>query len=132
MDKGRCPACGALHDFALKRRLCTGDRRVYVFDLDGTLCEPAKSMQLQVDPIVVTQTKPLDARIGVLKRLKAEGSIILIYTARATNQFIPTQAWLMQHNVPCDGLFLGKPSGDIYVDDHGVNDKDFFKSKGVE
>lgn len=129
---GRCPTCQAIHDFALKRELAQGKRRVYVFDLDGTLCEPAETMQLQVDPIVVEKTRPYLPRIGVLRRLKAEGHIILIYTARATNQYIPTLRWLAQHDVPHDGLICGKPSGDIYVDDKGVTADDFFRNKGVE
>lgn len=130
--KGRCSACGALHDFALKRRLCTGDRRTYVFDLDGTLCEPATTMYLQIDPVIVANAKPMDARIGVVKRLAREGAIIIIHTARASSQHMPTLDWLEKHGVPCDGLILGKPFGDCYVDDKGINAEDFFKSKGVK
>ena len=26
-------------------------------------------------------------------------------------------------------LFLGKPSGDYYIDDKGINDNDFFKTE---
>jgi hypothetical protein len=35
------------------------------------------------------------------------------------------RAWGIQH----DRLILGKPSGDIYVDDKGVNSSDFFSTK---
>ena len=32
-------------------------------------------------------------------------------------------AWGVKHH----GLFLGKPAGDVYIDDKGRRDEDFFK-----
>ena len=34
-------------------------------------------------------------------------------------------AWGAKHHQ----LFLGKPSGDYYIDDKGVNDEDFFNTR---
>lgn len=132
MPDGRCPKCGAIHDFELKRRLCTGNRRTYAFDLDGTLCFPAHTLQLQIDPDIIRATKPIEAHIEYVRRLKKQGNIILVHSARATNQYMPTLEWLADYGVPHDGLVLGKPFADLYVDDHGVSAQDFFKSKGVK
>jgi hypothetical protein len=38
-----------------------------------------------------------------------------------------TEAQLKLWNVKYHNLILGKPSGDYYIDDKGINDNEFFK-----
>jgi hypothetical protein len=40
-----------------------------------------------------------------------------------------TRRQLRTWGIQYDKLILGKPSGDIYVDDKGVNSSDFFPTK---
>ena len=102
----------------------------YVFDLDGTLCTSTKSDYLSAQPI-------LD-RIETVNRLFDNGHEITIYTARGMNTYknnvskvyekyyILTQTQLREWNIKYHNLILGKPPGDIYVDDKGASDEDYF------
>ncbi len=39
-----------------------------------------------------------------------------------------TEKQLKEWNVKYHALFLGKPAGDLYIDDKGIRDIDFFKT----
>ena len=103
----------------------------YVFDLDNTLCKTNDSNYKNCIPL-------LD-RIKIVNRLYDEGNTITIYTARgmgSTNNnqikaikkyYSLTEMQLLQWGVRYHDLILGKPSGDCYIDDKGINDNDFFK-----
>jgi len=104
---------------------------IYVFDLDNTLCKTSDSNYKNCIPL-------LD-RIKIVNRLYDEGNTITIYTARgmgSTNNnqikaikkyYSLTEMQLLQWGVRYHDLILGKPSGDCYIDDKGINDNDFFK-----
>ena len=109
----------------------------YVFDIDGTICLTEKSDY--------KNSKPLDERIKLINKLYNEGNVIILCTARgmgrfdddqnmAINKFYNlTKSQLDSWGVKYHKLFLGKPSGDIYIDDKGISDFDFFKdNKQVE
>lgn len=97
-----------------------------VIDLDGTICEIKKEGQSYAD------VKPLPRAIESIKRLKAMGHYIIIYTARhmktcggnveEVKRRIGeiTCAWLKRYEVPYDELIFGKPYGDLYIDDLAV------------
>lgn len=103
----------------------------YVFDLDNTLCKTENSDY--------TNAIPLDSRIQIVNRLFDEGNTIIIHTARgmgstdnnqikAINKYYSlTEAQLTSWGVKYHNLLLGKPSGDYYIDDKGINDNDFFE-----
>jgi hypothetical protein len=103
----------------------------YVFDLDNTLCKTENSDY--------KNSVPLFDRIQIVNKLFDEGNIITIYTARgmgstdnnqikAINKYYTlTQSQLSSWGVKYHNLILGKPSGDYYIDDKGINDNDFFK-----
>ena len=104
----------------------------YVFDLDGTLCTNTDGDYSMAEPLI--------ARVEKVNKLFDEGNQIVILTARgmgSTNnnpelaklkweEFTKEQlaSWGLKYHL----LFLGKPSGDLYVDDKGVTDSDFFES----
>ena len=103
----------------------------YVFDIDGTICYTKNSDYNNSTPII--------QRIQKINSLYDEGHIILFQTARgmgrsdnsatyANEAFYDLtkqqlDAWGVKHH----GLFLGKPAGDVYIDDKGRRDEDFFK-----
>lgn len=103
----------------------------YVFDLDGTLCTNTNSNY--------SLAKPIQQRIEYVNSLYNEGNHITIYTARgmgstsnnqiaAINKYYSiTEQQLKKWNVKYHELVLGKPSGDYYIDDKGINDNEFFK-----
>ena len=105
----------------------------YVFDIDGTICSKTDGDY--------TQAKPFYDRIKQVNHLYDEGHTIIFLTARGmgrhNNNFVDarrdfydlTATQLRQWDVKYHQLFLGKPSGDYYIDDKGVNDEDFFNTR---
>ena len=94
-------------------------RKIYAFDLDGTLCT-WKSREWDC--------KPIQHRIDRVNDLYKKWQVILIYTARHPEYYSDTLAWLIKHNVYFHWLNLWrKPGADIYCDDRWVNANDFFR-----
>ena len=102
----------------------------YVFDIDGTICNTQESDYINSIPIY--------DRIDKVNKLYDQDNTIIFFTARGmgrhnnnaglayldffelTNHQLKT--WGVKHHY----LFLGKPSGDVYIDDKGIKDEDFF------
>ena len=108
--------------------------KTYVFDIDGTVCT-------SVNDGDYSKAKPYKHRIAEINSLYDQGIKIVFYTARgmgryendavkAANKFYSlTIKQLEEWGIKYNKLFMGKPSGDIYVDDKGVSDEDFFNSR---
>ena len=102
----------------------------YVIDIDGTICSLTDGNY--------KEATPLQSRIDKVNELYDEGNTIIFQTARGMGRsknssasahamfFELTQAQLKTWGGKYHSLFLGKPSGDVYIDDKGVNDFDFF------
>ena len=102
----------------------------YVFDIDNTLCYTNNSDY--------ESSTPREDRIKKVNTLYDEGHTILLQTARGMGRSDNSQefaietfydftkqqvtGWGIKHH----SLFLGKAAGDIYVDDKGCKDQDFF------
>jgi hypothetical protein len=103
---------------------------IYVFDIDGTLCENTYG------DYKVAQ--PFELRIQVVNELFDAGNTIILNTARGmgssdNNSQIATEKWkdftiaqLSGWGIKYHKIFFGKPAGDIYVDDKGESDIAFF------
>jgi histidinol phosphatase-like enzyme len=102
----------------------------YVFDIDGTICTSTDgSYEL---------AKPIKGRIDKINKLYDEENEIIFFTARGMGRtknnihlaysyfYDLTMKQLREWGVKYHQLFLGKPAGDIYVDDKAARDKDFF------
>ena len=102
----------------------------YVFDIDGTICTTTEGDY--------EEAKPLTDRIAIVNTLYDEGHTIIFQTARGMGRsnnsvayantafYELTKRQLNNWGVKYHSLFLGKPAGDIYIDDKGIKDKDFF------
>ncbi len=102
----------------------------YVFDIDGTICTPTNGEY--------STAIALRSRIDKVNALYEGGHTIIFQTARgmgrsdnseqfAYSKFYEfTKQQLKDWGVKHHYLFLGKPAGDIYVDDKGIKDNDFF------
>jgi len=103
----------------------------YVFDIDGTICTLVDGDYKKAKPIV--------DRVNEINNLYNNGNKIIFLTARGMGRFDGdsekaydkffdlTKRQLDTWGVKYHKLFLGKPAGDIYVDDKGVSDKEFFE-----
>ena len=102
----------------------------YVFDIDGTICSFTDGDY--------SKASPLKNRIAKINSLYEKGNTIIFFTARGmgrtnNDRFLAhelfydlTSKQLESWGVKYNQLFLGKPSGDFYIDDKGIKDEDFF------
>ena len=103
----------------------------YVFDIDGTICDKNKNDDYN-------KSYPFLERIRKVNKLYDEGNYIVFFTARGMGRhnnnpmlairdfYSLTQQQLQEWGVKYHQLILGKPSGDLYVDDKGIKVGDFF------
>ena len=106
----------------------------YVFDIDGTICTTTDGDYALAEP--------LKDRIAMVNKLYDEGHTIVFQTARGMGRSGNSVAFayemfekgtryqLDSWGVKYHSLFLGKPSGDIYIDDKGMRDINFFNQLG--
>lgn len=104
----------------------------YVFDIDGTICTDSMGDYKSAEPIM--------DRIHQVNTLFDLGNKITLFTARGMGSsdndinfaidkwYEFTSEQLAGWGVKYHNLFLGKPAGDIYVDDKAIRDIDFFKT----
>ena len=104
----------------------------YVFDIDGTICTMPNSES------TYEEAEPIIDRIEKINALFDTGNRIIFHTARgmrtfkndgkkAHNKYYSlTYDQLNNWGVKFHRLIMGKPSGDLYVDDKGVKDEEFF------
>ena len=102
----------------------------YVFDIDGTICTNTMGQY--------EKAQPIKERIDKINQMYDEGNIIVFHTARGMgrsgNDFLWanelfydfTKGQLESWQVKYHYLFMGKPAGDVYIDDKGIKDDDFF------
>ncbi len=99
------------------------ESKIIIFDLDGTLCK--------VDGNYYEAAEPIQERIEYVNKLYDQGHTIIIDTARGCvsgkNHFFFTvkqlKGWGLKFHTVRTGVKFG---GDIFVDDKGISDKDFF------
>jgi len=108
--------------------------KTYIFDIDGTICNNTEGKNDYRD------CEPFIKRIEFINKLYDNGNKIYFQTARGMGRndndakrahemfYNFTSKQLNDWNVKYHGLFLGKPSGDFYIDDKGINDEDFFNT----
>jgi len=103
---------------------------IYVFDIDGTVCTNTDGSY--------EDAKPFSKRIQKINDLYEEGNKIIFMTARgmgrsnndrhfAYEEFYElTYDQLKSWGLNFHELYLGKPEADMFIDDKGVKDYDFF------
>lgn len=106
--------------------------KTYVFDIDGTICSLTNGNY--------GFAIPYTERIAKVNKLYGEGNTIIFQTARGMGRtknnvkksyemfYDLTLKQLQDWGVKYHKLFLGKPAGDFYVDDKGINDENFFNT----
>lgn len=85
----------------------------FVIDIDGTICTEERQFSRSM-------AEPLDGAIEALRALKDSGHTIILYSARTWAEYEMTVKWLNDHGFQYDQLVLGKPQGDVWIDDRAV------------
>jgi phosphatidate phosphatase PAH1 len=103
----------------------------YVIDIDGTICD-------KDDGKSYLSSIPKIDRIKVINQLYDDGNYIVYFTARGMGRYdnnvklaeenlrYITELQLKEWGCKYHKLFMGKPAGDAYIDDKGINANDFF------
>ena len=102
----------------------------YVVDIDGTVCSVTDGKY--------EDAVPNEGRIDKINKLYDEGNQIIYLTARGMGRsgdnadlakrmfYELTKDQLDSWGCKYHKLVLGKPSGDYYIDDKGMNANEFF------
>jgi len=105
----------------------------YVFDIDGTICTNTNGKY--------DLSLPYVDRIKKINDLYDKGNKIIFFTARGMRTYDNNieKVYHMYYNltskqlnlwgVKYQKLILGKPSADLYIDDKGKSDEDYFGTK---
>jgi hypothetical protein len=103
----------------------------YVVDIDGTICSNTFGKYADAIPNI--------ERINKINSLYDDGHTILYVTARGMGRsnnniydayselYLFTQNQLNNWGCKYHKIIFGKPSADVYIDDKGINDEDFFR-----
>ena len=105
----------------------------YIVDIDGTICTTVSNGNYE-------DSTPIRDRIEKINKLYDEGHTIIYLTARGMGRhddnadlaeqsfYSLTSNQLEEWGCKYTKLMLGKPSGDYYIDDKGINSNEFFKN----
>jgi len=94
----------------------------FIIDMDGTICTEEKTYSRSM-------AKPLEGAVENVNRLFEEGHTIIIYTARTWMEFEMTTDWLQRHEIKYHQLIMGKPIGDMWIDDRALGFKSWEATK---
>ncbi len=87
--------------------------KTIMVDLDGVLCTEEVFLERPL-------AQPIDGARAALKKLRAAGHVVVIYTARGWGEKRVTERWLADHGFEYDGLHMGKPIADVWIDDRAI------------
>ena len=85
----------------------------YIIDLDGTICT-------ETDFRNRSKSKLIKGARATINELYKKKNNITIYTARSWNELKKTEKWLKKNKIKYHQLILGKPIGDIWIDDRAI------------
>ena len=107
--------------------------KIYVIDLDHTLCDTKRNENGNWDYLNAT---PFHERINKINHLFDSGNRIIIETARGCNSkrnwYVETYNQLIEWGLKFHELRTGiKFAADYYIDDKAINSEDFFRGENV-
>jgi hypothetical protein len=101
------------------------ETKIYIFDIDGTICT--------LTGVEYLKAEPFEDRIKKINKLYDEGNTILFHTARGfgthKNWVSQTREQLNKWGVKYHQLYMNKPYGNYYIGDEVITIKEFFKNE---
>lgn len=92
--------------------------KTIMVDLDGVLCTEEVFLERPL-------AQPIAGAREALQKLRAAGYIVVIYTARGWGEYRVAKQWLDDHGFEYDGLQMGKPVADVWIDDRAIRFTDW-------
>jgi hypothetical protein len=84
-----------------------------IIDIDGTICTEENFDNRK-------NARPFKKAIKNINIFKKKGYKIILYSSRPWSQYDLTIKWLKKNKLRFDNLILGKPIGDIWIDDRSM------------
>jgi hypothetical protein len=92
--------------------------KTIMVDLDGVICSEETFLERPL-------AEPITGAREALRELRAAGYVVVIYTARSWGEFRVAERWLADHGFEYDGLQMGKPVADLWIDDRAIRFTDW-------
>ena len=104
-----------------------GEKLTIAIDIDGTVADPSAVdfYKADEDPYEFMKAKPIKGALEAIKKLHAEGHIIVFYSSRKTHTRKATEDWLKKHGFPFHHLEMRKFLAHVYIDDRAVKGHDW-------
>jgi mannose-6-phosphate isomerase-like protein (cupin superfamily) len=99
------------------RKSSSGKRSRIVVDIDGVLAEEQHQNIFTQD---YAKPKLVKGAVAAIKKLRKNGAFVILHTSRTEELRQVTKNWLHYARIEYDDLVLGKPSGDVYIDDRAL------------
>lgn len=93
--------------------------------MDGTICTEMRQFSRCL-------AEPKADAVQTINELYDAGNTIIIYSARTWVEYEMTVDWLKRYGVKYHQLVMGKPIGDIWIDDRAITAKDNWKEIGEQ
>lgn len=87
--------------------------KTIMVDLDGVICTEERAFERPL-------AEPLPGAREAIQKLRDAGCIVVVYTARGWAELRTTEKWLADHGIGYDGLLMGKPIADVWIDDRAI------------
>lgn len=87
--------------------------KTIMIDLDGVLATEERTFERPL-------AAPLPGAVEAIRQLRAAGHTVVVYTARGWAEYRYTKQWLDDNGFEYDGLHMGKPIGDVWIDDRAI------------
>ena len=88
-----------------------------IIDMDGTICSEERTYSRCL-------AKPKKNAKETINSLYEQGHTIIIYSARTWVEYEMTVDWLKRYGIKYHQLIMGKPIGDIWIDDRAFQFED--------
>lgn len=84
-----------------------------IIDLDGTIFTEEKTFSRSL-------AQPLPGAVDNVNALYNQGHTIILYSSRSWQEYEMTVHWLKHFGIKYHQLYMGKPIGDVWIDDRAI------------
>ena len=100
-----------------------GEKLTIAIDIDGTIADASEVdfYKADIDPNEFMKATPIKGALEAVKKLHAEGHIIVFHSSRKKQTRRVTEEWLENHGFPFHHLEMRKFLAHVYIDDRAVS-----------
>ncbi|MCD8184199.1 MAG: hypothetical protein LUE99_15215 [Bacteroides sp.] len=93
--------------------------------MDGAICTEMRQFSRCL-------AEPKSHAVKTINELYDAGNTIIIYSARTWVEYEMTVDWLKRHGIRYHQLFMGKPIGDVWIDDRAITANENWEEIGEQ